>query len=119
MRNRLRRSTEFSRAVRSGARCGRPTVVAHLYAPGGTQPPRAGFVVGRSVGPAVSRNRVKRRLRHLVADRLHLLEPGSVLVVRALPAASVGGYQALGADLDLALGRLRGRGGGATTAQHS
>jgi len=31
--------------------------------PGDTTPPRAGFAIGRSVGSAVVRNRVRRRLR--------------------------------------------------------
>jgi ribonuclease P protein component len=108
-RNRLRRSRDFSTAIRFGDGCRRPTMVTHVHASGGSEPPRVGFVVGRSVGPAVSRNLVKRRLRHLVADRLQLLDPGSVLVVRALPGASTAGYRALSSDLDTALRRLLGR----------
>ena len=48
---------------------------------------RVGFVVSKAVGGAVVRNRVKRRLRHLVA---HELEGPVVrdVVVRALPAAA-------------------------------
>jgi ribonuclease P protein component len=49
---------------------------------------RVGFVVSRSVGNAVTRNRVKRRLRHLVADRLAATPAGVDLVVRALPGAA-------------------------------
>jgi ribonuclease P protein component len=55
----------------------------------------------------VSRNLVKRRLRHLVADRLQLLDPGSVLVVRALPGRRRR-LPALSSDLDTALRRLLG-----------
>lgn len=45
-----------------------------------------GFVVSRQVGNAVVRNRVKRRMRHLVR---HLATPGPVdAVVRALPPAA-------------------------------
>lgn len=70
-------------------------------------PPRAGFVVGRSVGPAVVRNRLRRRLRHLVAGRLADLPAGAMLVVRAQPAAAERSWYDLGADLDRALSRCR------------
>jgi ribonuclease P protein component len=50
------------------------------------RPARAGLVVSKAVGDAVARNRVKRRLRHLVRPRLGELEADVVL--RALPAAA-------------------------------
>ena len=46
-----------------------------------------GFVVSKAVGGAVVRNRVKRRLRHLVARELDATPAGRDVVVRALPAA--------------------------------
>jgi ribonuclease P protein component len=69
-------------------------------------PARAGFVVSKAVGPAVVRNRVKRRLRHLVRDRLDRLPAGSLVVVRALPPAADADYADLARDLDTALRRL-------------
>jgi ribonuclease P protein component len=71
-------------------------------------PARAGFVVSKAVGPAVVRNTVRRRLRHLVRDRVTELPAGSTLVVRALPAAAATPYPALAADLDAALAAARG-----------
>lgn len=90
---RLRRSTDFAAAVRGGRRAGRGAVVVHLSLPttpeaatatspeparssGAEQPSapaRAGFVVSKAVGNAVVRNRVRRRLRHLVRERLAAL----------------------------------------------
>jgi ribonuclease P protein component len=70
-------------------------------------PARAGFVVSRAVGGAVVRNRVRRRLRHLVGDRLTGLPPGATLVVRALPDAATTSYDRLGADLDAAIAAAR------------
>lgn len=72
---------------------------------GAGAPARAGFVVSKAVGNAVYRNRVRRRLRHLVAARLEVLPAGSTLVVRALPAAAGWSSTALGRDLDACLRR--------------
>jgi ribonuclease P protein component len=69
---------------------------------------RVGLVVSKAVGNAVTRNRVKRRLRHLAAQ--HLVGPptgvstraagsaGVDVVLRALPAAASAGPE-LGTDL--------------------
>lgn len=71
-----------------------------------TPSPRVGFVVGRSVGNAVRRNRVKRRLREVARGRLALVPAEALLVVRALPAAADATYAGLAADFDGALRRL-------------
>ncbi|MEE1930021.1 ribonuclease P protein component [Streptomyces sp. TRM 70351] len=113
--NRLRRREDFAAAVRRGRRAGRPLLVVHLrkdtdpHATGGNAPPpRAGFVVSKAVGNAVVRNRVKRRLRHRIRERLPLLPPGSLVVVRALPGAGEADHGRLARDLDSALQRLLG-----------
>ncbi|MPZ25308.1 MAG: ribonuclease P protein component [Micromonosporaceae bacterium] len=101
--HRLRRRDEFTAATRAGRRSGRHTLVVHLQLAGGPAPPRAGFVVSRAVGGAVVRNRVRRRLRHLVRGHLAELPPGSQLVVRALPAAADARPAQLAEDLAVAL----------------
>jgi len=80
--------------------------MVHLTTPaetGVTEPAKAGFVVSKAIGGAVVRNKVKRRLRHLVAERLHRLPPGSVMVVRAQVGASSTRYQEMALDLEKAL----------------
>ncbi|MBC9714221.1 ribonuclease P protein component [Streptomyces sp. TRM66268-LWL] len=117
--HRLRRREDFATAVRRGRRAGRPLLVVHLrsgadlyrdvdpHVPGESTPPtRAGFVVSKAVGVAVVRNKVKRRLRHLVRERLSELPPGSLVVVRALPGAGDADHAQLARDLDAALARL-------------
>ncbi|MFF5447485.1 ribonuclease P protein component [Streptomyces sp. NPDC012888] len=115
--HRLRRREDFANAVRRGRRAGRPLLVVHLrtsgttdpHGPGEMLPPtRAGFVVSKAVGGAVVRNRVKRRLRHLMRDRLSGLPAGSLVVVRALPGSGDAGAEDLARDLDAALARLLG-----------
>ncbi|GAA5105183.1 hypothetical protein GCM10023339_00810 [Alloalcanivorax gelatiniphagus] len=86
-------------------------MVVHLRvdadaAPG---PVQVGFTVSKAVGNAVTRNRVKRRLRHLTREHLAALEelPGrAALVVRALPPAAEASYTSLEADLARTLGRV-------------
>ncbi|MCQ1948519.1 MULTISPECIES: ribonuclease P protein component [Arthrobacter] len=102
VRNRVRVSADFSRTVRSGARSGRRNVV--LYAlPTGDQPSRIGFIVAKSVGNAVTRNLVKRRLREAAAQSLALHPTGFDVVVRALPASASASWPALSADYHSAL----------------
>ncbi len=108
-------------ATRRGRRVGTRTVVLHVASSGagsgsggsgeadaGNREPRVGLVVGKAVGNAVRRNKVKRRLRHLVRERLEALPTGGIAVVRALPASADAGYGDLARDLDTALRRLRG-----------
>lgn len=105
--HRLRRSVDFTATVRAGRTSRQPTVVVHLRCAGdGPAEPRVGFVVGKTVGPAVVRNRVRRRLRHLMRDRLDQLPTGSQLVVRALPSAATADFPTLGRHLERALGAV-------------
>jgi ribonuclease P protein component len=105
--NRMRRREEFTSAVRRGDRAGRPRVVLHLQQRDeADEPARVGFTVGRPVGDAVVRNKVRRRLRHIVRERLYRLPAGSLLVVRANPKASTARNEELAADVDAALDRL-------------
>jgi len=108
----MRRSKDFTDAVRGGARSGSRRLVVHLATARGDDaaaPPRAGLVVSKAVGNAVERNLVKRRLRGLLAPRLSDLHEGDNLVVRALPAARGASSAELGGDLDVALAGARRR----------
>jgi ribonuclease P protein component len=106
---RLRRSDDFHAVLRRGRRAGRGPLVAHLLLPAdgaAPGPARAGFVVGRTVGSAVTRNRLRRQLRHAVRDRLQMLPPGATVVIRALPGAAGLSHHELSAYVDSALARL-------------
>ena len=107
----VRRSEDFKAVLRRGRRVARGPIVVHLLPATTTDraaPTRAGFVVGRAVGSAVTRNLVRRRLRHLVRDRLPALSPGTTVVVRALPGSADVSFHELSRLLDRGLTRLTG-----------
>lgn len=103
--HRLTDADSFRAATRRGSRAGARTLVVHLVPGAEPGPARVGFVVSKAVGPAVVRNRVKRRLRHLAREHVTSLPGSAVLVVRALPAAATASYPELGADLERCLDR--------------
>jgi ribonuclease P protein component len=111
-RNRLRTSTDFSTTVRSGVRNGRRNVVLYTVAIAADEPSRIGFIVSKSVGNAVVRNLVKRRLREAGALSLQEYGTGFAIVVRALPAASSASWDQLLADYNAALETTMKRLGG-------
>lgn len=95
------------RAATRGRRAGSRTLVVHLgLIEGDARPARIGLVVSKAVGNAVVRNRVKRRLRHLAREHVHVLPGSAVLVVRALPAAASSSYGELAADLGRCVDRV-------------
>ena len=76
-----------------------------VSAPGQPGPPRVGLVVPRSVGSAVVRNRVKRRLRHAAADAA--LKPGVDYVIIANAKVEKSPFSDLQSWLDRALEETR------------
>lgn len=113
--HRLSDSQLFATTVRRGRRAGSATLVVHFASgqarpaspgPAPGTPPQVGLVVSKAVGNAVVRNQVKRRLRHLARERLDTLPDGSLLVVRARPAAATASYGELASDLDRSLARV-------------
>ena len=70
---------------------------------GADEPSRIGFIVSKSVGNAVARNLVKRRLREAGALSLREHGAGFAIVVRALPASATASWQELLADYNAAL----------------
>jgi ribonuclease P protein component len=84
-RSRLVSSSDFRRVLKTGRSVARPEIVLY-YATGVLGGPRFGFIVGRKIGGAVSRNRVKRLLREscrTLADRLQ--EPVDIIVLAREP----------------------------------
>lgn len=106
-RHRLRDSTDIRRTLR-GRRAGGHLVVVHAVRSPERDglPARMGFVVSRAVGGAVTRNRVKRRLRDHAALRFDLLPLGVDVLVRANPSAAQADYVDLGDEFERLLVRV-------------
>ncbi|MDE3095251.1 MAG: ribonuclease P protein component [Chloroflexota bacterium] len=99
---RLRRRKDFAAAYRQGQTQGNRLLVVRVR-PNGGEATRFGFVAGKVVGGAVTRNLVKRRLR--AAARTLATKPGLDIVVGARKVAAVAEYQALERALAVLLKR--------------
>ena len=111
-RHRMTRSTEFSSTVSQGVRSAHPDLVLHAARDDADDTgPRIGLVVAKSVGNAVVRHRVSRRLRHVCRVLLDDLDGSDRLVVRALPTAGHAISPKLEGQLRDALARVRRRRG--------
>jgi ribonuclease P protein component len=93
---------ETLEALRRGRRR-REGPITVSWVPGDpTEPPRVAYTIGRKVGSAVVRNRVRRRIRMLMKDAAPTLRPGAYLIGVA-PAAALLPYEELGKTLSKAL----------------
>ena len=101
---RIRDRSTFERLRRSPvrARAGALTVVRAPLAVGASEAEVA-FAVGRPVGSAVVRNRVRRQVRALAQGRAL---PAAAYLIRIGPSAVGRSHGALAADLDAALAAL-------------
>lgn len=88
VRYRMTRSAEFGATIKHGVRAAQPDIVVHARrAPDGDCGPRVGLVVAKSVGNAVERHQVSRRLRHVARAVLPELTADERIVIRALPSS--------------------------------
>lgn len=116
---RLAKPSEFSWTIKQGRKANSRTAVVYFLAARNLDDdygdneelesvasPKIGFVVSKAVGGSVTRNKVVRQLRHIARTHLETLPPGSLTVVRALPASAHAGYDKLDTDFDAALVKL-------------
>jgi ribonuclease P protein component len=87
-RRRLSRSGEFERVYREGRSHGSRYLVVYAFPRDeDAEGPRLGVSVGRKVGGAVERNKVKRLLRDAFWSAAENVQPGHDFVIVARPAA--------------------------------
>jgi len=85
---RLRGRAAFAELRRSGRRAQRGPITV-TWAPVQSPAPQVGFAVGRRVGGAVQRNRLRRRLRAIATEVAADLTPGAYLIGAAPEAAAL------------------------------
>jgi ribonuclease P protein component len=91
-KERLTKRRDFAAVYRKGRALAHPLVVLRLL-PNQLPYSRYGFVVSKTVGKAVVRNQVRRRLREGI--RTLLVEPGWDIVVIARPKAAAADFHTL------------------------
>ncbi len=102
----MTRSTDFDATVKHGVRVAQPDLVIHARQVQQISPPKIGLIISKSVGSAVQRHRVARRLRHVARSVLAELESDQV-VIRALPSSRDAMSAQLERQLRAGLRRIR------------
>ena len=100
----LRRRADFEAIGRRGTARSTPLLVLRSLRTERTET-RIGLSTPRTLGGAVQRNRVRRRLRELVRTRLERIGPGWDLLFIARPAAGIATHTELGEAIDALLAR--------------
>jgi ribonuclease P protein component len=87
---------------------GANSVTYQLMNPNGGSP-RFGFIVAKTVGNAVVRNRVRRRLKAAAHSMAPSLPDGAETVFRALPPSADAAFVELSAEVERSASRLAAR----------
>ncbi|MEO6943438.1 MAG: ribonuclease P protein component [Lacisediminihabitans sp.] len=111
--HRVVRAEDYRRTVRRGKRIASSHLVAYVANRADETSVRFGFIVSKAVGNAVTRNRVRRRLKAVSFELLGTIPPGTDIVVRALPGAAQADWTTVQHDVRTMLER-----GLVSTAQH-
>lgn len=113
--NRITRGADYRATVRRGARFTGASTVTYIRPNPDSDVVRFGFIVSKTVGNAVMRNRIRRRLKAAAYDLLprYTSNPdnpaGVDVVVRALPASVQAPWASLHEELSRASSRFTSR----------
>src|SRR5262245_29836702 len=106
---RVRGQASFRALARGRRRAAGDLEVRTVVLGSSQEPPRVAYAVARSVGNAVVRNRVRRKLRAATLENTHLLHAGSGYLVRANPGAVTAPTAELSSTLRAILTQLSAR----------
>lgn len=93
--NRLTRGSDYRHTVRYGKKAGAQHTVMYVFDRNDEGPARFGFIVAKSVGNAVTRNTVRRRLKAASFQLLDSVDAGRDVVIRALPSSAGASWTSL------------------------
>ena len=103
--HRVVRAEDYRGTVRRGRRITTPSLVAYVLRRADDTPVRFGFIVSKAVGNAVTRNRVRRRLKAASFELLETITPGTDIVMRALPGSAQASWTTLQHDVRMSVER--------------
>ncbi len=103
---RIKRERDIRSILRTGKRISRGHITIS-YLMGDREGVGFAFLVGKRVGKAVVRNRVKRRLREIARKRSHILPSGVDLCIIATQSAGAGSFQELEKEIVEIFEKLR------------
>lgn len=92
---RLRRPELFPKVYKEGKSLAAREVVLYFLYPGTEGPTRVGFSISKKVGKAVTRNKIKRRLKSILESIADNLRGGYILVFVGRPAAAESSFAEL------------------------
>ncbi len=107
--NRVVDPGDFRSTVRGGVRVGTPNALLYVASRSESQPTRVGLIVSKTVGNAVTRNLVARRLRSIGHEFVVRRPRGADLVIRALPGSAGVSWATLQSEILNGLERSAGR----------
>ena len=102
--NRIVRADDYRTTVRRGRKSGTAHSVVYVRRRDDDLV-RFGFIVAKTVGNAVVRNTVRRRLKGVCHELLPTLPPGVDVVIRALPGSPDVAWSTLLTDISEVVGR--------------
>lgn len=91
--------SDFRAIVRRGRRTSSPSTLIYRVERDPADPARFGFIVAKTVGNAVERNLVRRRMRAVCRSIVDAGGRGSDVVVRALPGSAQRDWASLSAEM--------------------
>lgn len=110
--NRIVHGDEYRTVVRRGVRSTGPHTVTYVRRTSEATPARFGFIVAKTVGTAVTRNTVRRRLKAVAFEFVAQTYPGTDVVIRALPSSAEAPWSELREEFVNAMARISRKVGG-------
>ncbi|WP_166869605.1 MULTISPECIES: ribonuclease P protein component [unclassified Salinibacterium] len=97
--NRVVKPSDFRAIVRRGRRASTASMLIYRVERDASDPARFGFIVAKTVGNAVERNLVRRRMRAVCRSVIDSGGRGADVVIRALPASASTDWSTLERDI--------------------